>query len=218
MQVRNNEITVTRGETWTMSKKIQNKDGSPYIISSRLKNPYWLVSIASSKYEQKDRYILNKWLELKDFPRFEHTQPINIRDYGLTFTDNTLPFIDNDGDGESDFTGDETSGYSNIALFYEKDSDGVISYKYWEYIDNIEGNYDGQWVSYECPIITTFSNDITSQWQEQTYYYEISLIAGVLNENYHEGYDDKLFETIDVCHIILNPTRLFVNSRLKGVK
>ena len=146
MQVRNNEITVQRGESWTMSKKIRNKDGSPFIVSSELANPYWLVTIASVRYEQKDRYILNKWLELSNCPRFKYTQPIELAKYGLKFSDNTLPFIDLDEDGDNnDFTGDETSGYSNIAIFYEKDFNGVISYKYWEYINNIEGDYDAEY-------------------------------------------------------------------------
>ena len=180
MQVRNNEIIVRRGETFTVSKLIQNRDGAPYIISSELSNPYWLFTVSSLRYDQKDRYILNKWLDLKDFFRFKHTQPIELSRYGLKFTDNTLPFIDLDGDGEDDdFTGDETSGYANIAIFYEKDSEGVTHYKYWEYINNIEGDYSGQWVEYKCPLITLFSNSVTSNWIEQNYYYQIKLVSGI---------------------------------------
>ena len=39
MKVFNNEITIHRGETFSMDKVIQNKDGSPYIVSNRLVNP-----------------------------------------------------------------------------------------------------------------------------------------------------------------------------------
>lgn len=211
MQVRNNEISVQRGESWTMSKKIQNKDGSPFIVSSELTNPYWLVTIASARYEQKDRYILNKWLELSNFPRFKYTQPIELAKYGLKFSDNTLPFIDFDEDGDNnDFAGDETSGYSNIAIFYEKDSNGVISYKYWEYINNIEGDYDGNWVDYECPIVTTFSHKITNQWVEQNYYYSITLVTGRENDG-----DEPII--VDESFPILSSTKLTVKLNLRGV-
>lgn len=246
MQVRNNEITVFRGETWTMSKIIQNKDGSPYIINSRLKNPYWLITVSSSRYEQPNRYVLNKWLELKDFPRFEITQPVNLKSINsdYTFENTNVP---------AGYEGNETSGYANIAIFYEKDSNGVISYKYWEYINNIEGNYEGQWVDYRCPIITTFSSDITSKWIEQNYYYGILLVDGTSVSEYLietangigidfsdiendvdfiEKLYDRIIETdasivegLDVdkpligteeTYIILEPTKLYVMSNLKG--
>lgn len=210
MQVRNNELIVTRGESFTMSKKVQNRDGSPYIISSELENPHFLITVSSSLYDVNDRYVLNKWLNLKNFPRFKHTQPVDLSRYGLTFNDNTLPFIDLDGDGKNnDFTGDETSGYANIAIFYEKDQNGVTKYKYWEYNDNIEGNYGGRWVDYECPIVTTYSSDDTKLWDIGTYFYQILLV---------DVYGDEL--SINECHIfspILRPTKLSVQSNIGGI-
>ena len=79
MQTRNNEIIVHRGETWTMRKLIKNKDGSPYIISSRLNNPYWLISIASATYSQANRYVLEMWLNIDDLPRFKLTRPVELK-------------------------------------------------------------------------------------------------------------------------------------------
>ena len=202
MQVRNNEIWVQRGETFTMSKLIQNRDGSPFIVSSEFENPYWLITVSSNAYDQSDRYILNKWLELKNSLRFRITQPVKLRDYGLTFADEELPFMDIDSDGENDFTGDETSGYSNIAIFYEIDSAGVTHYKYWEYINNIEGNYEGRWADYKCQIITAFNNDVTSQWVEQEYIYQINLVDGLstldylLEEAYILGIDVDLSDPL----------------------
>ena len=37
MQVLNNEIRMTQGEQITLDFLLQNKDGSPYIISNKLK-------------------------------------------------------------------------------------------------------------------------------------------------------------------------------------
>lgn len=211
VQIHNNEITVNRGEAFTMRKIIQNRDGSPYIVSSRLKNPHWLVTVASSLYEQKDRYVLNKWLSLKNLPRFEITRPVKLSDYGLKFEDSTLPFMENGvlTSGEIDFTGDETLGYANIAIFYEKDENGVISYKYWEYNNNEEGDFNGHWVDYDCKITTTFGTSITSEWVRQSYFYSIRLVDGELS-----GELDKPLERLDLEYSILSYTKLTVKSNL----
>lgn len=177
MQVHGNEITVHRGESWTLSKKIRNKDGSPYIISNALTNPYWLITISSQLYTENDRYVLNKWLDLSDFLRFHYTRPMRLKDINLDYNFNNISI-------PTGYEGDETSGYANIAIFYDIDNDGVISYKYWEYINNIEGDYDGQWVDYECPIVTTFTTEITKNWYEQNYYYNIVLIDGISTLDY----------------------------------
>ena len=174
MQTRNNEIIVHRGETWTMRKLIKNKDGSPYIISSRLNNPHWLISIASATYSQTNRYELELWCNLGDFPRFKVTRPIELKSINpsYTFENTSIP---------SGYEYDEDTGkltYANVAIFYEKSSDSVINYKYWEYIDNENNPYDGRWVDYKCSITLPFTKDITDNWIEQNYYYNISLVDG----------------------------------------
>ena len=52
MRVYADRIQVERGEEWTYDVYFQNRDGSPYIVSNQLTNPYILVTIASSKYTQ----------------------------------------------------------------------------------------------------------------------------------------------------------------------
>lgn len=172
MLVHNNEITIVRGETFTMSKLIQNRDGSPYIVSSRLKNPYWKVSVLSSLNSGRDSYVLNKWLDLKDFPRFEITQPVNLKDVNPLLPNFELSSI------PAKYEGDETSGYANKAIFCLENSEGVIIYKYWEYNNNRKGDFGGKWVDYKCPIITTFTTDITSKWAVKPYWYNITLVDG----------------------------------------
>lgn len=163
MQVHNNEITVHRGETFTVSKIIRNRDHSPYIVSSKLANPHWLLTVTSSRYNQANRYVLNKWLNLEDVPRFEFTKPKSIED-GLTFETAPLP---------AGYEGDETSGYANVAVF----TDGN-KYKYWVYNNADKNDYSGHWEDYECKFTTLFGNDVTSEWSEQTYLYSIFLVSG----------------------------------------
>lgn len=74
MKLINNEIYIQRGESFTIDRTIVNRDGSPYIISSELKNPYFLITVSTNKREQLDREVYNYWLDLSKFPRFEHTQ------------------------------------------------------------------------------------------------------------------------------------------------
>jgi hypothetical protein len=107
--------------------------------------------------------VLNKWLNLADLPRFEFTKPVPIGD-GLTFKTAPLP---------TGYEGDETSGYANVAVF----TDGN-SYKYWVYDNTDEGDHSGHWEDYECKFTTLFTNDVTSEWSEQTYLYSIFLVSG----------------------------------------
>ena len=98
----NNEITVHRGETFTLNKNIQNRDGSPYIISSELSNPYFLLTVTTTRYKQENRYILSKWLDLSDFPRFYNTTPMDLWDIkssaeGYTPKYTTLPTVTDAG-------------------------------------------------------------------------------------------------------------------------
>lgn len=200
MKVFKNELEVSIGESFTLSKIIQNKDGSPYVISSELTDPYWLITVSDTIYGQVDTYIYNKWLSLKNTLRFYITKPINLEDLGYTSWDAVLP---------AGYEGDETSGYADMAVFYLTIA-GVTKYKYWKY-DNIdEGDYSGHWEDYECKIITHFSSRITSEWQPKNYYYSITLISGIRNDG------ENFVSLIDVSYPILPPTKIIVRSVLRG--
>ena len=80
MKILNNEIVVHRNETFSIDKIVQNKDGSPYIISNKLSNPYFLISISTTRYAQNNRYIKNYWLDLSKYPRFTSTNAVNLLD------------------------------------------------------------------------------------------------------------------------------------------
>ncbi len=209
MRVYKNEITVYRGETFTITKRIENRDGSPYIVSSEMVNPHWLLTVSNSRYNQQNRYVLNKWLSLKNHPRFKITKPISV---------NKIPTEDDYESYESfdemplpaGYEGDETTEYANVAVFYQEDARGNRVYKYWKYNNQDAGNYEGYWEDYSCIISTTFTSDITSKWIEQTYYYGILLVSGEMNDD-----SDKPI-SLDLTFPILGPTKLTVQSNLKG--
>lgn len=205
MKTYNNEIIVRRNETFSIDKYIVNRDGSPYIVSSRIENPYFLLTVASSKYEQADRYVLNKWLNISNTPRFHTTIAVKLE--GSTWEDNPLP---------AGYEGDRLLPYANEAVFYIEDAAGNRSYCYFVYddVDDGEGdtreNYDGRWVPYSCRIVTSFQKSITSNWIEQNYTYGILLVGGEYNT------PTEPIVTFDTVITILEPTKLTVLSNLKG--
>ena len=190
----NNELIIHRGETFTMDKTIQNKDGSPYIISSELENPFFVITVASTRYQQEGRYTHVKWLDLKDFPRFKVTQAVDLKSLKTEKNGNNSHYPNGFDDivSLSEYA-DEDTGivYSNLvawgfiedkfigyevgdALFYVEDEDGIISYKYWD---------DG-WKTYECKIVTSYGQATTLNWVEQSYVYSINLASGTKTIDY----------------------------------
>ena len=179
MKTYNNEISIQRGETFTMSKILQNKDGSPYIISSELNNPFFLLTIASSSYAQKGRYIKNYWLDLKDFPRFLYTTPVNIRDYNSNGFDGITSLTDEVHEGKSiKYLFFKNSTYIEPYDFvYYDDVVGVRVYKYWDTVVN-------GWVDYECKLSQVFTFEDTNELTGQSYVYSIRLVTGQTMSDY----------------------------------
>lgn len=214
MQIYNNEIVIHRGEAFTISKRILNRNGSPYIVSNQLAHPYWVVSVASARYAQADRYVYNAWLSLDDsaynLPRFKYTRPVRLKDISgdnATFANTTIP---------AGFEGNRAD-YADIAVFYDKNSAGVTEYKYWKYTNSgvrDDGDTTGEWIEYLCPITMPFSTEITNKWVERNYYYSILLVDGVLAESINA---ERPLKTISHKFEILKPTTLRVDSNINEV-
>lgn len=202
MQSYKNELTVTRGETFTIDKTLVNKDGSPYIVSSKLNNPYWLLSISNTVYSQENRYVKNYWLPVSE-PRFNSTIALNIKDVKVSADSNTplynslkeitnLPIIGYvNGVAVSFDTGTDT-------LFYD---DTIDKYMYW----------DNGWKEYECRIIKTFLREDTIEWTSQNYQYSIQLVSGSNNFD-----TDEPLNKIDTSYTILLPTKIKVTDVVNG--
>ena len=77
METNRHSIKAHRGETFTIDKVLKNSDGSPYIISNELRNPYLLISVTDTQYGQANRFYRNYWLSLEDYPRFTLTNPLD---------------------------------------------------------------------------------------------------------------------------------------------
>lgn len=89
MKIHGNEITVHRGETFTIDFSFVNKDDSPYVVSNRVDNPYILIAVTDSKFMVADRYIKNYWLNLSNWHKFYYTRVLDIRSFMSESEDGT---------------------------------------------------------------------------------------------------------------------------------
>lgn len=153
MQIRGNEITVHRGETFSIEYILQNKDGSPYVFTNQAHNPHLLFTVASSKYSQAGRYVKHWWLEIPNEMQFYKTQPVKIPSF------NNEPNVD---------MGDYIADVSTYALYYVN-VNGVKTYKRWT---------GEEFVDYECRIVKTFNQSDTNQWVGQSYVYDVNYVDG----------------------------------------
>ena len=220
MKVFNNEITIHRGETFSMDKVIQNKDGSPYIVSRRLKNPCVLVSVSTTRYAQDERYKLNKWLRLTN-KLFDSTEPFDLKSLTTEPNGTTPKYPNGFTDIKTYTTEGEYAPYVaygyigdnlvicdyNDCVFYVKDNEGVRDYRYWDLNAN-------DWVKYEFRVTCPFTQAETSQWIEQSYVYSITLVSGEWNDNREEK--ESPFSSFDSVQPLLIPTKLSVLSSING--
>lgn len=216
MKTFNNELVIHRGETFSMDKVVQNKDGSPYIVSNKLQNPYVLVSVSTTRYDQNKRYLLNQWLPLSDKVRFSITEPIDLLSFKTeangtvskytSFDDVKRELVsENENCIVSGYIGDQFVYYDyDDCVLYLQDERGVRDYKYW----NLEQK---RLLKYEFRITCPFTQEMTSKWIEQSYVYSITLMSGELPAN-----GEPPFVNIDTVQPLLIPTKLSVLSSING--
>ena len=219
MKTFNNELVIHRGETFSMDKVVQNKDGSPYIVSNKLKNPYVLVAVSTTRYDQNKRYLLNQWLPLIDKARFSITDPIDLTSFKTDVNGTVSKYTSFDdvnirkpviGSGGKDcivsgYIGDRFVFYDyDDCVLYLENEQGIKEYRYW----NLE--HEGL-LKYEFRITCPFTQDITSQWVEQSYVYSMTLMSGELPES-----GEPPFANIDTVQPLLIPTKLSVLSSING--
>ena len=189
MKVYNNELYVSQGEEFTVDFEIQNPDGTPYIVSSDIENPYFLVTFANSRYTQQNQYKLNLWLHMTQ-PRFKSTRAIKYP--GTSWS--TYPDV-NYGDNNE---------YANAALYYIGDD-----YRYFKFTKPGDDAHQGTWLKYDGSHIRfTVESEDTMRWNEQEYLWGISLVDV-------DGFDVNEKPTgYRILQTILSPTKMHVTTKL----
>lgn len=185
MKVSNNEITIQRGESFSFDKIIQNRDGSPYIVSKELRNPHILISVSSTKFEQNNRYLNNFYLPIPISGRFSHTTPIPLTEILTSengeslYSDWPNLTVQNNVVMTGYYKGNLVNIEENDAVFSLKKEDGTVEYKYPSIADG-----EVKWIDYNFRFVKQFDSSITAKWNAQTYYYSINLVFGESTEHY----------------------------------
>lgn len=214
MRIYADRIQIERAEAWTYDVLFQNRDGSPFIISNQLDNPYIVVTVASSRYDQQNRYIANFWCDVKKrYPTFYCTQPIQIEAVDGVVE---VPLKALSDDIRTDiFNKDQTYGTYCV---YSCEIEGTMRYYQWvpNDSDGISGQ-NGSYVEYTFPFDQLFTSEITKTWVERNYVFGVKLTAGTANE----GYDDsdvtaRPLVTEDSVMVLVPPTQLVVTNNITG--
>lgn len=179
-----NERQVQQGEDWNLDILLSssNREYIPYLVSSQRDNPFFVCTIASTKYEKNLRYVKSWWnsLESLNIPTFYQTVPVFYKELA---DDEQLP-------SEPSTKGnDPTQGDSKEARYlyqYTKANDSIdISvghkpyyYFYFEY--NEDGSVAKRVDDYQCFIRFNFLSKETAEWNGQNYMYQITLVSGQL--------------------------------------
>ena len=207
MRILGTDIYAQRNETVGIDFTIQNPDGTPYIVSSELVNPYILFTIGSANFKQTNRYVKNYWLDLANYPRFYSTTPFDLNALmtsanGTTPAYNELPAVTDTISGYigADFYSFTPSEIPDESVYKWKDSQGVRYIYAKSNTSNNETTYG--WDNYSFRIIRAFTQNDMSNMVEQSYVYSIVLVSGEKMTSYLQGlcyandidYDEKTNE------------------------
>ena len=205
MEILNNQLYVQQGEAFTLDFFLRNKDGSPYIVSRQLKNPYYLVTVSSmSTNSNKDkRYLLNKWCKITA-DRFYVTTPVHIT--GVSSFNFTAMKSKANADGCT---------VANYAVYYTTDSNGNVTY--YKYTGTDDAAYNSaKMVPYENNFVVSFSTDVTIDWTEHMYMYGIQLVDGDNNPDFVSGTESRPLLNAESVQSILPPTQMIVTNNING--
>lgn len=181
MDVFDNEITIQQGEEFSIDILVSasEKEYIPFIISSERNNPYFVITVSSTKSADFKAFTWwNDPFSINEIPRFYQTTPVYIGE----FEKNTIPtqpyMLPNGYSNEEN----ATRRYLYQYQLTDEEIDDTIGHKPYHYL-YFEYNEDDtiksiQFDTYSCRIRQTFPSTITSQWNSGTYHYQISLVSG----------------------------------------
>ena len=207
-----NERQVQQGEDWNLDILLSssNEEYIPYIVSNQRINPYFVVTVASTKYEKNLRYVKSWWNSAvsQNLPLFYQTIPELYKEDLTSIA--SLPNAPSTVTTDPTYGDNEDDGRGGIAckrrLYYytlkNEEINPDLGHKEYHYF-YFDYTWDGvQWTNaqrvneYECFLRQNFLSKDTQDWSSQNYLYQITLVSGpllkdVLNDIYiaHGGED-----------------------------
>lgn len=207
MRMIGNEIYIQRGEKFSLDFAVRNAKGDPFMIFSRWENPYLAITVTAALYEQEGDYRETKWLDLSErwveqsdgslvlapIKTFIGTEALYLSAFEVSEA------LSNYGVAKGGkIVNDPTSDFhiGNYLFFVDENDDGNRVYKYYDSTANT-------WIDYDFRVITSFE---TKDWMEQSYLYDIKLLAGESVEEHlagllettvpEEGWSDSEFKEL----------------------
>ena len=175
------DIYIQRGETFTLDFDVTNAKGDPLMLFKKWPNPYLVITVSNSLYEQEGDMRKVYWLDLsktytedkngqwqeKPFKRFIETEPLYIPNFNVP---DVLEVY------KSKIVTDSTKDNDVCNFLFTNEQGGVKKYKYVKSYTGTAGAItDEAWEDYVFRILKYFD---TSDWTEQTYYCEIKIVCG----------------------------------------
>ena len=204
MEMNNNEIKVQQGEDWSLDVLLSSSDQEyiPFIVSSKRENPFFVVTVASTKFEKNLRYVKSWWcsvtnpnrLEAVAIPTFIYTNPVYC---GKLDASENLPATPSDTNSPfSAIVANDTANNRNLYQYEDLQQNYDVSvghypYRYF-YYDYSTG--EPKLVEdYECRLRLNFNSDETIKWEGQNYLYQITLVSGpLMSYKLNQIYTQKL--------------------------
>lgn len=160
MRIINNRIYIVRGETPTYDATIINeKNGSPYIITEKVINPTIEFVVRPSVYSRDDDFVFRAFIKLTNVHKFSSDEIVEYH---------------GDGVWDNDIT--PLGGNENKLHRRAIQTNKGTKYEY-AYYDG------GLWRGYELRLTFMFPYYITSVMEPKTYQYEITLHGGNLKQD-----------------------------------
>ena len=159
-------LSIHRGEDFTIDFKFTNKDDSPFIVSSDMVHPYYLVSVVSDTFDTQNTYEYNVWCDLRTSYRFKNTRVVSKTGAINSWTE------------PSDFSDYQSIGvdgliYYNRCVFYSTITKKYYVYKY--ITDSTTGYVECEDINMNR-LTVNFPTSVTSLWVGKNYKYSISLV------------------------------------------
>ena len=188
METYGNEVRIQQGEDWNLDILLSSKTQEyvPFIISNQRINPFFVVTVASTRYEKNLRYVASWWNDLKSnassgqetIPTFYQTVP---NWYGEVESVSELPSIPPILYTNQRETADTRLLYQYTLkdeLIDTKTGHKPYHYFYYDYSD--DGSLVTRIDEYDCRIRFNFLSYETEKWSGQNYLYQITLVSGEL--------------------------------------
>lgn len=189
MQTYENKRVIQQGEDWNLNLLLSQSASEyiPGVLSKNLDNPHFVLTVASAKFDKKDKHVESWWQEIT-VPRFNQTTPYYVGEFSSKPTFEMLKAA------ASAIANDDA--YERL---YQYTMTNDNEFKYCYLTDKVNGTIEYDYELRICFNVLSHVPGIkdigTSNWTSQEYLYQVTLVSGQLMI-------DTLIEAIDAYRTI----------------